>query len=361
MTPPPDAQAPPPRRRAGSFVEGVRLIILALFAAAGWVVAENRSWEGRNLALAIVLASLTGYVVGGVFGRTTASAMDVVERRFRRSSAAEILGGTLGLILGLVIALLVSLLLLRLPPVAGWTSAAFTYLVLGFLGLRVGRSKYADFFLLFGMKPRAAGSSAGEVSVVDTSALVDGRIVEIARAGFLGGTLLVADGVLHELRLIGDASDPARRGRGRRGLEAVRALQTHPALDVVMVEGVPTSTGGDVDAGLVALARERGGVLITNDAQLAKVAEAVGVQVRSVSRLASSLRSALAVGDELDLTITRRGKDAGQGVAFLDDGTMVVIEQAEPRLGQEVHVAVTNVITTANGRMAFANLVGGEA
>ena len=344
---------PAPPRVA--LVESVRLIILALSTAAGWGIAQVLDLRDTDLSIALALGALIGYVAGGVFGRSTVTAMSAVERRFQKASAAEIFVGTIGLILGVLLAFLLTFPLLRLPSIAAYPAVAFVYLVLGVIGFRVGRAKREDFFSMMGLKPRAAGG-AGDLAVLDTSALVDGRLVDVVRSGFLAGTLLVADGVLTELRLLGDSSDPARRDRGRRGLEALERLQRDPVVEVVLVDGVPEFEGDDVDAALVRLARERRAALVTNDVQLSKVADAVGVPVRSLSRLASAMRPAVAPGQVLDLRLTRTGRDEGQAVGHLEDGTMVVVQGAASRIGSDARIRVTNVLNTANGRLLFAEL-----
>jgi uncharacterized protein YacL len=352
-TPPSPSSRPSQHRVA--LVESVRLVILGLTTSAGWGIAQVFQLTDQNLSIALALGALVGYVLGGVFGRSTAVAVSAVERRFQKASAAEILAGTIGVILGLFLAFLLSFPLLRLAPAAAYPIVAFVYLLLGFIGYRVGATKHDDFFSMLGMKPRAAGGGS-DLAVLDTSALVDGRVVDVVRTGFLTGTLLVADGVLNELRSIGDASDPARRERGRRGLEALERLQGDPSVDVVLVDRVPEFPTDDVDAALVRLARERRAALVTNDSQLAKVAEAVGVPVRSVAKLAVALRPAVAPGQDLDIQLTKTGREAGQGVGHLEDGTMVVVHGGGERIGQKVHVRVTNVLNTANGRLLFAEL-----
>jgi uncharacterized protein YacL len=353
----PEAVQPsPPRTQPRvALVEGVRLIILALFTTGGWIVAEGFSLKEADRSIAIALGALLGYVFGGVFGRSTVSALTAVERRFQKASAAEILAGTVGLILGLLVAFLLTLPVLRLTPAAAYPTTAFIYLTLALVGYRVGGTKRDEFFGLFGMKPRAAGSGS-ELTVVDTSALIDGRIADVVRSGFLGGTLLVPDGVLHELRAIEAASDPPRRERGRRGLATIDRLQHDPRVEVVLVDGVPEVPGEEVDRALVKLARDRGASLVTNDVPLAERAEDVGVPVRSVTRLALALLPTVTVGQELDVRLAKAGREAGQGVGYLEDGTMVVVHGARERVGHEVHVRVTNLQTTTSGRLLFAEL-----
>ena len=342
--------APAPR---GTLVEFVRLIMVALLAIAGYEIARRVADRTSSVVLGIVLGSASGYVLGGILGRQTAVAVSSVEREFRRVSAAEIAAGVAGIMVGLLIALLASIPLFHLPNDAAWPAVAFVYVTLTYLGFRIGRAKRDDLFALLGLKPRAAGVGRAEVNVLDTSALIDGRILELVRTGFLGGVLLVPQGVLGELQAIADASDPGRRRRGRRGLDVVAKLQRDPTVEVVLVE---EEAMGDVDAGLVRLARDRGGAVVTADANLSMVARALSVQVRSINDLAAGLRSPVLVGEEIPVKLTRDGREHGQAVAHLDDGTMVVVEGARARIGEEVPVRVTNVLQTATGRMVFAVL-----
>jgi len=339
-------------------VEFVRLIIVVLLAIAGFEIAAHLGDPTTTKSvLGIILGSATGYVLGGVLGRQTAEAVSEVEREFRRVSAAEIAAGVAGLIAALLIALLASIPLYRLPESAAWPAVAFVYLTIPYLGYRIGRSKREDLFSLLGLKPRAAGLGRGEVSVLDTSALIDGRIVDLVRTGFLVGVLLVPQGVLGELQQVADSSDPGRRTRGRRGLDALVKLQRDPLVEVVLVE---EEAMGDVDAGLVRLARDRGGAVITADANLAKVAEALSVPVRSIHELAASLRSPVLPGEEIAILLTREGREHGQAVGHLEDGTMVVVERAHHRVGEDLVVRVSNVLQTATGRMVFATPAGEE-
>ena len=340
----------------GRLVEGVRLIFVALLGTAGYQVGRRYAGEeASRILLFVFLGSAIGYVVGGVTGRFTFRAVTGMEQELRRTPSAEIAAGTVGLVIGLVIAALVTLplLLLRLPLLAVWPGAVFIYLSLGSLGFRMARSRKDDLFGIFGLKPRAAGVAPGEVSVIDTSALIDGRIGDLVRTGFVSGTLLVHEGVLRELQAIADSSDAKRRTRGRRGLDVLAEIQGAPTVDVVLVE---EAVVGDVDASLVRLARERGGMLITVDANLAKVAAALSVPVRQINELASAFRVPFSPGEEISVQLVREGKEHGQGVGYLEDGTMVVVEQAADRIGAEVSVRVSNVIQTSTGRMVFAAL-----
>jgi len=343
----------------GRLVEFVRLIFVVLFAAAGYTIATRLvepSTTQRTL-LGVILGSGTGFVIGGVFGRQTAAAVSSMEHELRRVPAAEIVAGAVGLIAGLAIAVLLSVPLFRLPPLAAWTSVAFMYVTLGYAGYRIGRTKQAELFGLIGLKPRAAGVAPGEISVVDTSALIDGRVVDLVKTGFLVGDLLIHGGVLTELQQIADSSDPKRRGRGRRGLETVTELQQAPTVQVHLVEEAGVT---DIDAALVRLARDRGASLITTDHNLAKVAEALAVPVPRLNDLATAFRLPVAPGDELTVELVKDGREHGQAVGYLEDGTMVVVEQARDRIGSAVPIVVRNVIQTTTGRMVFASLQDGD-
>ncbi len=349
-------QSRPTRKEAprGALVEFVRIIIIAALAATGYAVAKQGHSAGTvRIVLGIVLGSAIGYVAGGVLGRGTATAMHTVEREFRRTPAADIVAGALGLLVGLIMSLLVTLPLFKLPAPAAWPTIAFVYLLIPYLGYRAARTKRDDLFSLLGLKPRAAGVGRAEVNVIDTSALIDGRMLELVRTGFLGGVLLIPRGVLGELQRISDSSDAQRRTRGRRGLDNLSRLQHDPNVEVVLVE---EEAMGDVDAGLVRLARDRGGAVVTADSNLAKVAEVLKVSVRSINELASAMRVPFSPGERLDVRLSREGREHGQAVGYLEDGTMVVVEEGRELLGSAVTVRVTNVLQTTTGRMVFATL-----
>jgi uncharacterized protein YacL len=301
----------------------------------------------------VVLGTSTGFVLGGVLGRQTATAVRSMEEELRKVPAAEIVAGVGGLIAGLAVAALLSVPVFRLPPLVAWTSVAFTYVTLAFAGFRIGRTKHEELFGLIGMKPRASGAPE-KIFVVDTSALIDGRILDLVATGFLSGDLLLHTAVLRELQTIADSSDPRRRARGRRGLDAVGELRHAATVEVHLIED--DGGGSDVDAVLVRVARERGASLVTTDHNLSKVAEAVGVPVPRLNDLAAAFRLPIGVGDEIQVRLVKQGREAGQAVGYLDDGTMVVVEAAGERIGSDTPIVVRNVIKTATGRMVFANL-----
>jgi len=343
-------------------VELVRLIMVGLFAMAGWTVTTRigNVTTGR-LALGVFLGASIGFVLGGVFGRHTAIAATRVEREFRRIPAPEILAGAVGLVVALLPAALLSIPIFHLPPTASFPSVALLYYVCGYLGYHIGRSKSDELFAMFGVKTRAAGTREGEVLVLDTSAILDGRIESLIRMGFLSGTMLVSNRVLAELQAVADSSDPTRRARGRRALDMLVALRRDPAIDVHLVDDERNARTTDVDASLVRLAKDRGAALVTNDANLAKVAQALDVQVRSIHALADAMRPPVTVGERVNVRLIREGRESGQAVGYLDDGTMVVVERASKHVGDTTALVVTNVLQTSNGQLVFGKLADERA
>ena len=339
----------------GALVEGVRLIFIALLGAAGFLVGGTIAAESTSRALAFIfLGAGVGFVIGGVAGRLTLRAVSGMERELHRKPAPQLAGGIVGLIVGLVVAGLLMIPLLFVPSGAAWPAIVFVYLVCGSLGFRVGEDKYEDIFGLVGMKPRASVAGRGDLHVLDTSALIDGRVLDLVATGFVSGTVLLHEGVLHELQAISDSSDVRRRQRGRRGLDVLVELQKAPTVQFQLVEEAGVL---DVDAALVRLARERGASLITVDHNLAKVAEALRVPVAQINALASKFRVPYTAGDEISVRLVKEGREHGQAVGYLDDGTMVVVEKAVDQIGSSPDIRVTNVIQTTTGRMVFAALV----
>ena len=345
------------RSGTSRMVDVVRLIFIALLATAGFEIAiQTGESTTYRVLLGAFLGAAVGFVVGGVFGRLTASTVSGIEKELRRRSAADIAMGVAGVLVAFAISFLVTMpLLLTLPPIASWPVTIFVYLVLGWLGYRIASTRQEDLYTLMGLKPRTFGRGRMDVNVIDTSVLIDGRIVELAETGFVEGTFLIHTGVLAELQRIADSSDSGRRGRGRRGLDNLARLQKDPKIDVALVE---EEAYGDVDAALVRLARDRGATLVTADVNLAKVAQAVSVPVRSINALAAALRQPVAPGDQLTLKLVKEGREHGQAVGYLEDGTMVVVEEASDMMGSDVRVEVTNMLQTPSGRMVFASLAG---
>jgi uncharacterized protein YacL len=279
----------------------------------------------------------------------------------QRLSTAEFVTAVAGAMLGLLMGLLLGLPLSRLdPPLGTWLPLAVSLIFgLGMVGLTVAKRQdlvmAAETMGVFRRpEPDAQRGGAGDPHiVVDTSAIIDGRIAEIVDSGFIYGTLVVPRFVLDELQHIADSSDSLRRNRGRRGLEILATMQKSSATPVIVVDDdVPGAT--EVDAKLVALAKRYSNAILTNDFNLNRVAEVQGVRVLNVNSLANAVKPAVLPGEELHIRVIQEGKEAGQGVGFLDDGTMVVVEGGNRHIDVELTVTVTRVLQTAMGRMIFA-------
>jgi uncharacterized protein YacL len=234
-----------------------------------------------------------------------------------------------------------------------WTTA--------YLGWRLTSRKYEDLLALAGLSTRPLvratpyGNEDATAHLVDTSAIIDGRLLAVARAGFIRGPLLVPRFVLDELQSIADAQDPTRRRKGRRGLDLLEALRNHPGVAVEVLDDEVVEHD-DVDAKLVALARRLKVDLLTVDEPLARVAELQGVKTLSLHRLSDGMRPTHVTGEVVRLPITRPGREPGQGVGFLDDGTMVVVADGEELVGKEVDARITGNVRTAMGNMLFASV-----
>ncbi|MEX2292045.1 MAG: TRAM domain-containing protein [Mycobacteriales bacterium] len=343
-------------------LEALRLLVVVFFAGAGYQVGSSVEPDRPVLgalngtALGLVLGSGLGYVLGGVLGRKTAATAEVARSRLRDVSAEQLVAGGLGLVGGVLVGAGVAWPVFFLPQAyLAFPLFAFVVVVLGYFGSQVAMSKREGVLAMFGeragLAPRAAPPAALP-RVIDSSVAIDGRVLDVVRAGFLHGTMLVAGPVLAELQGLADAGDDLRRSRGRRGLEVLEALQRE---DGVQVEVLDLDVPGvhEVDAKLVRICLDRDAALLTLDTNLAKAAALAGVRVLNLHALALALRPPVAAGDDVPVLLLKAGKEAGQAVGYLDDGSMVVVEGGRGRLGQEVGVRVTSVLTTANGRLVF--------
>jgi uncharacterized protein YacL len=332
------------------------LVGLAL-AASARVFSESPS-GGWLLAAWVVAWVVVGFAI---LPYLTVVPAGWLLRQIEQLSTAEFVTAVVGLLLGLLMGLLLGLPLAQFPdPLGTWLPIGVSlFLGLGMLGLTV--AKREDLILAaeaIGIVRRPApehrGTAIGDPHiVVDTSAIIDGRIAEIVESGFIYGTLVVPKFVLEEIQHIADSSDTLRRNRGRRGLEILNRMQKESTTPVeILDEDVPEVT--EVDAKLVALARARSKAILTNDFNLNRVAELQGVRVLNINSLANAVKPAVLPGEELRVRVIQEGKEAGQGVGFLDDGTMIVVEGGVRYIDKDLDVAVTRVLQTVAGRMIFA-------
>jgi uncharacterized protein YacL len=261
----------------------------------------------------------------------------------------------LSLIITLIIGILLSYPIYRIPVVGVFVSPVLT-LLLVFIGVRFVLNRKEEFsFLssLFNRNVRSGGRENEVFKILDTSAIIDGRIVDICKTGFMEGVIVVAEFVLEELRHIADSPDLLKRNRGRRGLDVLNKIQKEMDIPVQIYEGdfdeIP-----EVDSKLVRLAKTINGKIITNDFNLNKVCELQGISVLNINELANAVKPVVLPGEEMVAQIIKDGKESGQGVAYLDDGTMVVVEGGRRYIGDTIEVLVTSVLQTAAGRMIFA-------
>jgi len=264
--------------------------------------------------------------------------------------------GTCGLVAGLLVAALLTPALFSLPGVGGMLAPFVVSAILGALGVAAMVSREEEFADFLSRYLPLVGKGAGRVPrqiILDTSAIIDGRVADIVQTGFVMGTLVIPRFVLDELRYIADSPDALRRNRGRRGLDILGDLQKEAPVPIQVSE-TDFEDARDVDGKLVRLAKSMGCPIMTNDFNLNRVAELEGVRVLNVNHLASAVRVVVLPGEEMAVRIIQEGKESGQGVGFLDDGTMVVVEGGRRHLNEQLDVIVTRVLQTVAGRMIFA-------
>ncbi|HTD47637.1 MAG TPA: PIN domain-containing protein [bacterium] len=311
------------------------------------------------LVLGITLGALIGWLAAPPACGWFVASMAWVLHHLGSVPLRDVLAGAGGLILGLLVAFLVSIPLLGVPIIGRYIIPLSAVLVFGYLGLHLGIQRREDFLAAF---PRLAERLAGRdrklrrtsvPKLLDTSVIIDGRIADISETGFLEGPILVPRSVLAELQRIADASDQIRRNRGRRGLDILNTMQKKQQT-VQIYEEEDDFALGQVDAQLVRLARAIGAWIVTNDYNLNKIAELQGVRVLNVNELANAIKPAMIPGEELSVHVIKDGKEAGQGVGYLDDGTMIVVEGGKRHIGETLDTVVTSVLQTVAGRMIFA-------
>jgi uncharacterized protein YacL len=347
------------------FVEIVRLFIVIALTALGLTVSQRIRVpeEGPHTLryITIVLAAAIGYVAGGVVGRFLDRVFGRVEQQIDESNPGQLFAGTIGAVVGALFGVVASIPAFFLA--AWWVAypvAAFLMWVCGAFGYRVFSRRSEALLSMAGLSARpfvraSSYRTAGDPNsyLLDTSALIDGRILDVVQSGFMRGTFLVTPAVLEELQGLADAAETGRRRRGRRGLHVLELLREQPRTDVLILdEEVPEHA--DVDAKLLSLARDARISLVTTDSNLQRVAELQGISVLNPNRLATSLRPSKLPGDVITISIQREGEQPGQGVGYLDDGTMVVVEHAAESVGSEIEVQITSSTQTSRGRMLFA-------
>ena len=325
--------------------------------------------------LGITFMSLAAMLVGGIFGAIIGSFISpylikslfmftsTVEKSLSAMSTQDLIAGTLGLFLGLIIANLVGLAFGSVPYIGPYVSVALS-IILGYLGMHLVVSKKSE--LAGWLHLHAEGSFDKKKNkdhhtgkLLDTNVIVDGRVADIYRSGFLEGPIIVPVFVLEELQKIADSSDILKRNRGRRGLDILNHMRKNSKDDVIIVTN-DFEDISEVDSKLVKLAREKNYKIVTNDYNLNKVAELQGVAVLNINDLAIAVKPAVIPGEPIFVQLVKSGKEEGQGVAYLEDGTMIVVENGSQCIGKEVPVIITSVLQTSAGKMIFAKLESDE-
>ena len=348
---------------------GALLLVAGSFWLGRVVTAEKTSPTELALSLTLLItgAALAAGIIPIIFSRP----VERVRRRLRRLSLLQIGLGGLGLTAGLIVSVLLVPALSRLPEPADWIAPLVAAVVFGGVGVILLAGRAGELSALFGGRfgpvashgagkghaHRHAGWSNGQRFLVDTSAIIDGRIADISEAGFIQGSLVLPRFVLDELRHIADSADALRRNRGRRGLDILNRLQKESPVPIEITDNDYEDVQ-EVDSKLVKMASTLSCPIITNDFNLNRVAELEGVRVLNINQLANAVKSVVLPGEEMAIRVIQEGKEAGQGVGFLDDGTMVVVEGGRRHLNDEIEIIVTRVLQTVAGRMIFAQPKG---
>lgn len=344
-------------------IQMIRFVLILAAAIGGYHAAQAYGWPGTSfnnnfaIILYMILGSAIGYVAGGILGRRLAASLVWAEETLQNLPLSDLLMGFVGLLGGLTTAFLLTLPLAQIQLVElRLLIITFVYIFLAFLGLRLGKARGAELGRVFGLQERETATHGfGADKLLDTNIVIDGRIVDLAAAGFIEGRLIVPRFVLKELHLISDSADALKRNRGRRGLDVLNELRNRFAERVeIMEKDYPEIIG--VDGKLVRLAKETHAVIMTNDYNLNKVASLEGVTVLNLNDLANAVKPIVLPGEELEIKIVHEGKEAGQGVGYLEDGTMVVVEGGKEKIGENVELKITSMLQTSAGKMIFSRL-----
>jgi uncharacterized protein YacL len=333
------------------------VVFLAALLGMSWIVQATGIWDrGASVGKVALIAAgiMVLYLVLNGFVVYCRKRIRLFYEMLETIPIGVLLGGIVGLLLGIMVGVLSTY---PLSMLKGWGN----YLIMavfvgsGTLGVKIGTSRAEDLLgLLPGLAKRTPLTSGDgcETKVLDTSAIIDGRIYDVCQSSFLDGRLVVPTFVIEELQHIADSSDHLRRNKGRRGLELLSKMQKHPQIKIDIIE-VDISEEKDVDAKLVKLCKRMQASIITNDFNLNKVSELQGIKVLNINELANAVKMMVYPGENMHISIIKEGKESGQGVGYLEDGTMVVVEDAQADIGRDLEVVVTSVFQTAAGRMIF--------
>jgi uncharacterized protein YacL len=336
----------------------IRLVFTAILVTSGYVLHPvSGQWLASTGLLSDPLASK---IVSAAFAAFIALAIIFFEVRIRRASLKTLIGAAVGSIMGIIGAYLIGSLISRqesmavAPETKTFLTLSLTFFM-AYVGLMVGAAKgdYLDLSALGGIF--SDKTTRRDYKILDTSVIIDGRIADVAETGFLGGTIVIPQFILRELQQVADSPDSSKRQRGRRGLDMLNRLQNNNALDIQIVE-TDFPAVREVDLKLIELGKQLDAVIVTNDFNLNKVSQLRGVSVLNINELANALKPVVLPGEAMKVFILKEGKEYNQGVAYLDDGTMVVVDNARKLIGRNADIAVTSVLQTTAGKMIFGRL-----
>lgn len=326
----------------------IRGLLLAVFASLGIGIGLQTGKGTEAVIAGLIIGVIISFII------------IILENKIRELPAKVIMGGAAGLVSGLIIANLFAYSISS-PSIAPESALLINILlntIFGYLGLVTGAKKAWIFDLSYYMARIRGNNAAGRnFKILDTSVIIDGRIADICETGFLEGQIIIPQFVLKELQLVADSPDPIKRNRGRRGLDILQRIQKNADRDITIVDDDFPKIR-EVDGKLIALCQKLSGKIITNDFNLNKVAELQGVPVLNINLLSNAVKPVVLPGEIMNVYILKEGKEYNQGIGYLDDGTMVVVDSARRNIGKSVEVVVSSVLQTAAGRMIFTRVKG---
>lgn len=341
---------------------GISLLPLAWTA----IGQADSMWLNNNVTNGLI-GAIIFFLLSLLLAGYISAAITKIEKKLSEFSLMYLLFGTIGTILGLVLGAILAI------PFYNWDSPflkgfmpIILMVILGYFGFRIGTSRIEEWKKLFSIKSKKTEPQVEQqmlerriedhfhkYKILDTSVIIDGRIYDIAKSGFLEGVILIPNFVLYELQYIADSGDSLKRVRGRRGLDILNALQKEEGIAVEMYDG-DFEDISEVDSKLIKLAKMLDGIVVTNDYNLNKVSEFQNVPVLNINALANAVKPVVIPGEDMEVLVVKAGTERQQGVAYLDDGTMVVVEDGQHYMNERIQVVVTSALQTAAGRMIFA-------
>lgn len=336
--------------------ELIRFLFVIAGAMAGYQISLHQTVPlpinlTYSVFIFIILGAAAGYILGGIFGRELSKLFSLAEESLKTIPTPQLLGGAGGLIVGLIIAFLLSLPvnLIEIAPVK-LLITLLLYLILSSFGLRVGIERYQEIWPST-IASQQKTKANGRLKLLDTSVIIDGRLLDLLQTGFLEGELILPRFVINEVHKLSDSQDSVKRARGKRGLEILNEWQRRFPQSLKIVD--KEYDGNGVDSQLIQMAKELKAGIVTTDYNLNRLAALEEIKVYNINELSNAIKPVVLPGEKLTVKIVKEGKEEAQGIGYLDDGTMVVVEKGKDYLGQNVELSVTSVLQTPAGRIIF--------